>query len=160
MIGRSFVVKLAGQIKSKVGAGQNLHLKDSRQHPGGLGSCLLYSHSQGYPRRFSDLRPIGAPFPAGPGRIGKRGISRFKFRSPDSGRVGNRGFPGPPRFPAKSGIGGTGIRDFRVCHYSSSVVGSVVDPRPGREPASEPSTRQLMLPPKQRPSHLNLAARF
>ncbi len=31
---------------------------------------------------------------------------------PDSGRVGNRGFP--PRFPAKSGIGGTvtGIGDF------------------------------------------------
>ncbi len=28
------------------------------------------------------------------------------------GQIGNRGFP--PRFPAKSGIGGTGIGDFRV----------------------------------------------
>ncbi len=35
------------------------------------------------------------------------------FPIPDSGRVGNRGFP--PRFPAKSGKGGTGIGDFRVC---------------------------------------------
>lgn len=34
------------------------------------------------------------------------------FRIPDSGRVGNRGFP--PRFPAKSEIGGTEIADFRV----------------------------------------------
>jgi hypothetical protein len=34
------------------------------------------------------------------------------FPIPDSGRIGNRGFP--PRFPAKSGIGGTGIGDFRV----------------------------------------------
>ena len=31
---------------------------------------------------------------------------------PEFGRIGNRGFP--PRFPAKSGIGGTGIGDFRV----------------------------------------------
>jgi hypothetical protein len=51
-------------------------------------------------------------------------ISRFAanretgdFPIPDSCRVGNRGFP--PRFPAKSGMGGTGIGDFRVCGGAS-----------------------------------------
>jgi hypothetical protein len=47
------------------------------------------------------------PFPA------KSGIGDSLF--PDSGQIGNRGLIGfLPRFPAKSGIGGTGIGDFRV----------------------------------------------
>jgi hypothetical protein len=69
---------------------------------------MLYSH-----RRVSPIwNPICGqsgprfPFPA-KSRIGD---SLF----PDSGHIGNRGFPPPGRFPAKSGIGGTGIGDFRV----------------------------------------------
>ena len=53
----------------------------------------------------------------GHSRIGNR-VPRFPgfggdFPIPVPGRVGNRKFP--PRFPAKSGIGGTGIGDFQVC---------------------------------------------
>ena len=44
------------------------------------------------------------PFPAESGNGGS------PFSGP--GRIGKREFP--PRFPAKSGIGGTGIEDFRV----------------------------------------------
>jgi hypothetical protein len=48
------------------------------------------------------------PFPA-PGRIGKRGFPVSRFRPSRESAV-----PSGPRFPAKSGIGGTGIGDFRV----------------------------------------------
>ena len=51
----------------------------------------------------------GFPFPA----ESARGIGDSLRISLFPGRIGNRGFP--PRFPAKSGIGGTGIGDFRVC---------------------------------------------
>ncbi len=43
------------------------------------------------------------------------------FPIPDSGGVGNRGYP--PRFPAKSGIGGTGVGDFRVWLYTCQWAG-------------------------------------
>jgi hypothetical protein len=61
----------------------------------------------------SESGPPG-PFPVpGRRRIGKRGRG---FPIPDSGRIGNRarGFPPRFKFPAKSGIGGTGIGNFRV----------------------------------------------
>ena len=54
------------------------------------------------------LAESGPRFPV-PGRI-RRESARFPI--PDSRPIGNRKFP--PRFPAKSGIGGTGIGDFRV----------------------------------------------
>jgi hypothetical protein len=96
----SFKVK---QLRS-VGGGLNRHFKDSRQHPAQDRTCC--THTDGYPR-FPDLRPIGTPIPdSRPNR------EMGDFPIPDSGRVGNRGFP--PRFPAKSGIGGTGIGDFWV----------------------------------------------
>ena len=64
---------------------------------------MMYSH-RGYPR-FPDLRPIGTPIPdSRPNR------ETGDFPIPAFGRIGNRGFP--PRFPAKSGIGGTGIGDL------------------------------------------------
>ncbi len=52
---------------------------------------------------------IGAPIP-GFGRIGKRGFPPNRESGIPSPIPG-----GHPRFPAKSGIGGTGIGDFRVC---------------------------------------------
>ena len=62
---------------------------------------MMYSR-RGYPR-FPDLRPIGTPIPdSRPNR--ESGIPCF----PIPGQIGNRGFP--PRFLAKSGIGGTGIQ--------------------------------------------------
>jgi hypothetical protein len=85
---------------------QNPHhdLRDSRQHPAqDRASC---THTAGYPR-FPDLRPIGARIPdSRPNR------ETGDFPIPVPGRVGNPKFP--PRFPAKSGIGGTGNGDFRV----------------------------------------------
>jgi hypothetical protein len=68
---------------------------------------MMYPHRGASPiSRFAANRDPDSkfPFPAESGN----GDSLF----PESGRVGNRGFP--PRFPAKSGIGGTGIGDFRV----------------------------------------------
>jgi hypothetical protein len=68
-------------------------------------------------------RPIGTPIPdSRPNR------ETGDFPIPDSGRFGNRGFP--PRFPAKSGIGGTGIGDFRVWPG--------VQPRPATGPGGSP----------------------
>ncbi len=62
----------------------------------------------------------GPPAIPGQGQIGNRGFPDSRFNHKASRRIGNRGFPprfpsGNPRFPAKSGIGGTGIGGFRVC---------------------------------------------
>jgi hypothetical protein len=76
-----------------VGGGLNRHFKDSRQHPAQDRACC--THTKGIPDfKFPICSESGNP------------------PSPDSGRIGNRGFP--PRFPAKSGIGGTGTGDFRA----------------------------------------------
>jgi hypothetical protein len=75
---------------------------------------MLYSHRGASPiSRFAANRDPDSR--SRPNR--ETGVREDLF--PDSGRVGNlnRGFP--PRFPAKSGMGGTGIAiqigDFRVC---------------------------------------------
>jgi hypothetical protein len=88
-----------GSLRRKAGGGQNLHLKESRQHPAQDRACCTHTRRVSHPR-----------FPAGDKFAANRETGDFPI--PDSGRVGNRGLPA--RFPAKSGIGGTGIGDFRV----------------------------------------------
>jgi hypothetical protein len=77
------------------------------------------------------------------------------FPIPDSGGVGNRGFP--PRFPAKSGIGGTGIAsgDFRVCTVPCLWADHGARGRPN--PIQERPTSRTRSPPRARPS-LSLCA--
>jgi hypothetical protein len=72
-------------------------------HAGVYGSRYWYNPTlparPGNPRRAAGPRfPVPGPRLPVPAESGNGGF-------PDSGRVGNRGFP--PRFPAKSGIGGT-----------------------------------------------------
>jgi hypothetical protein len=79
------------------------------------GSCLLYLHPQGIPD-FPICGQSGPgprfkfPFPAG-GRIGNRGISRFR---PSRSRIGDS----LPVSRPNPGNGGTGIGDFRVLVFS------------------------------------------
>jgi hypothetical protein len=95
-----------------VWGGLNRHLRDSRQHP--AQDRAWCTHTEGYPR-FPDLRRIGTPIPdSRPNR--ESGI----LCVPIPGPIGNRGFP--PRFPAESGIGGTGIGDFRVWATSGDAI--------------------------------------
>ena len=78
-----------GSLRRKAGGGQNLHLKDSRQHPAQGRACCTHTRRVFPISRFAANRETGD----------------FPIPDSDSGRVGNRGFP--PRFQAKSGIGGT-----------------------------------------------------
>ncbi len=64
-------------------------------------ACLAPTQT---PESAEDGRPSGPRFPL----LAESGNGESLF--PDSGRIGERGFP--PRFPAKSGNGGTGIGDL------------------------------------------------
>ena len=99
----------------KAGGGQNLHLKDTRQHPAQDRACCTHTRRVS-PRADFHLKfrvPICGQ--SGNGGLGLRAgpISRFPIPSPAESGIG--GSLRVPRFPAKSGVGGTGIGDFRAC---------------------------------------------
>ncbi len=122
-----------------MGAGLNLHLKDSRQHPAQDRACC--THTAGYPR-FPGLRPIGAPgdsrFPAESGnggfpdsRIPADRARESEIPSPFPGQIGNRGngnwgFPGLGWCARWSGSLGFNLP------VNASATGRHVDRRPGR----------------------------
>ena len=99
-----------GSLRRKVpvGGGQNLHLKDFRQHPAQDRACCTHTATAGYPR-FPDLRPIGAPIP-----VSRPNRETGDFPIPDSRPIGpaDRESEVPSPFPGQIGNRGNGNWGF------------------------------------------------